>query len=68
MPPKVINQKKRPWTKDHNKTFTWLHNYMKSKYDNVDKDNFIEMNKRELMSIIEKILHEVIVLWKACFL
>ena len=27
---------------------------MKSKYDNVDKENFIEMNKRELMSIIEK--------------
>ena len=54
MPPKVIKQKKRPWTKDHEKTFTWLYNYMKSMYDDVDKENFIEMNKRELMSIIEK--------------
>lgn len=54
MPPKVLKQKKRPWTKDHEKTFTWLYNYMQSKYDNVDKENFIEMNKRELMSIIEK--------------
>ena len=68
MPPKVIKQKKRPWTKDHEKTFTWLYNYMQSKYDNVDKENFIEMNKRELMSIIEKIQHGVTVLWKACFL
>ena len=49
-----MKQKKRPWTKDHEKTFTWLYNYMQSQYDNVDKENFIEMNKRELMSIIIK--------------
>ena len=54
MPPKAIKQKQRPWTKEHQKKFTWLYNYMESKYDNVDKENFIEMNKRELMSIIEK--------------
>ena len=68
MPPKAIKQKKGDWTKEHQKKFTWLYNYMESNYNDVDKDKFIEMNKRELMSIIEKINHGATVLWNPCFL
>ena len=53
MPPKIVHQKKRPWSKVHQDKFTWLYNYMKKNYDNIEKDTFIDMNKRELMSIIE---------------
>ena len=53
MPPKIVHQKKKPWSVVHQKKFIWLYNYMNNNYDNIEKDNFIDMNKRELMSIIE---------------
>jgi hypothetical protein len=47
-------QFKKPWTDAHTKKYEWLYNYMSKHYDNMDKVNYIEVNKRELMGIIEK--------------
>ena len=47
-------QLKKPWTDAHTKKYEWLYNYMSKHYDNMDKVNYIEVNKRELMGIIEK--------------
>ena len=47
-------QLKKPWTDAHTKKYEWLYNYMSKHYDNMDKVNYIEINKRELMGVIEK--------------
>lgn len=47
-------QLKKPWTEAHKNKYEWLYNYMDKNYDNVDKTNFIDVNKRELMGIIDK--------------
>lgn len=49
-----MSNKKKPWTVQHVKKYDWLYNYMVNNYDNVDKDDFIDVNKRQLMGIIEK--------------
>ena len=54
MPPKIVKEKKKAWTAIHQEKYIWLYNYMASKYDNIEKDSYIDMNKRELMGIIEK--------------
>ena len=54
MPPKIIKQKKKAWTEIHQDKYIWLFNYMKNNYDNIEKDTFIELNKRKLMGIIEQ--------------
>ena len=54
MPPKIVKEKKKAWTTIHQEIYIWLYNYMTSNYDNIEKDSYIDMNKRELMGIIEK--------------
>lgn len=46
-------QLKKPWTDAHIKKYDWLYNYMVKHYDNVDKEDYIDINKRQLMGIIE---------------
>jgi len=43
---------KKPWTKVHEKNYTWLYNYMTSKYKDVDEFTFIDDYKRQLYKII----------------
>ena len=43
---------KKPWTNIHEKNYTWLYNYMTSKYKNVDEFTFIDDYKRQLYKII----------------
>ena len=45
--------KKRPWTKQHDKKYIWLYNYMKEKDNTLNKDNYIKLNKRNIGSQIE---------------
>ena len=54
MPPKIVKEKKKAWTTIHQEKYIWLYNHMTSNYDNIEKDSYIDMNKRELMGIIEK--------------
>ena len=54
MPPKIVKEKKKQWSKVHQEKYIWLYNHMASNYDNIEKDTFIELNKRNLMGIIEK--------------
>ena len=54
MPPKIVKGKKKAWTTIHQEKYIWLYNHMASNYDNIEKDSYIDMNKRELMGIIEK--------------
>ena len=54
MPPKIVKEKKKAWTTIHQEKYIWLYNHMTSNYDNIEKDTFIELNKRNLMGIIEK--------------
>lgn len=51
MPPKA---KKKPWTETHKKNFTWLFNTYKETYPDANKETFIDINKRSLMTFIEK--------------
>ena len=43
----------RPWTKQHDKKYIWLYNYMKEKDNTLNKDNYIKLNKRNIGSQIE---------------
>jgi hypothetical protein len=53
MPPKKVN-KTKPWTKQHIVKYNWLFNWYTKTYDNdAIKETFIELNKRNLMSLIE---------------
>ena len=45
---------KKPWTKQHEKTYTWLYNYMNDKYEDVDEFTFIDDFKRHLYKIINE--------------
>ena len=52
MPPKKIT--KKPWTKNHIDKFNWLFKFFKETHPEAEQNNFIDLNKRDLMSIIEK--------------
>ena len=51
MPPKQIT--KKPWTNNHINKFNWLFKYYKGTHPEAQQENFIELNKRKLMSMIE---------------
>ena len=68
MPPKIVKEKKKQWSKVHQEKYIWLYNHMTSNYDNIEKDTFIELNKRNLMSIIEKMKNGEIHLKKVYYL
>ena len=51
MPPKKLT--KKPWTQNHINKFNWLFKFFKSLHPEAIQDDFIDLNKRELMSIIE---------------
>ena len=53
MPPKIIKNKKKVWSEIHQAKYIWLFNFMKKNYEDIEKDTFIELNKRKLMGIIE---------------
>ena len=54
MPPKK-KQTSKPWTKQHVDKFNWLYNwYVKNHDDKATKENFINENKRKLMTLIDK--------------
>ena len=46
--------KQKPWTRDHIKNFNWLYNYIKQTDPSAEENNFIEKDRRGLMSMIEK--------------
>jgi len=50
-PKKII---KKPWTAAHVKKFNWLFNYYKQLYPDAEIETFIDINKKSLMSLIEK--------------
>ena len=50
-PKKII---KKPWTAAHVKKFNWLFNYYKQLYPDAEIENFIDINKKSLMTLIEK--------------
>ena len=55
MPPKARKQTLKPWTNTHENKFNWLYNwFIKNHDDKATKDEFINENKRRLMSLIEK--------------
>ena len=51
MPPKKII--KKPWTQNHINKFNWLYKFYKQTNPDANQDDFIDLNKRELMSLIE---------------
>ena len=51
MPPKKIT--KKPWTQNHINKFNWLFKYYKETHPEAQQENFIDLNKRELMNMIE---------------
>ena len=53
MPPKITKHKKKVWSEIHQAKYIWLFNFMKKNYEDIEKDTFIELNKRKLMGIIE---------------
>jgi hypothetical protein len=53
--PRQIKNKTRPWTMIHIDRFNWLYNYMEANYENINKDFFIDINKRFLIEFIKKI-------------
>ena len=55
MPPKKLT--KKPWTQNHINQFNWLFKFFKSLHPEAIQDDFIDLNKRELMSIIESNKH-----------
>ena len=44
---------KKPWNANHKKLYSMLHTFIKTQIKEADKDNFIEIYKRKLMSMIE---------------
>ena len=51
MPPKA---KKLPWSETHKKNLSWLFNTYKETHPDANKETFIDINKRSLMTFIEK--------------
>ena len=47
-----MKAKNNDWSKQHEK----LYNYMNKNFKNINEYSFINENKRQLMSIIEKII------------
>ena len=54
MPPKKNKITQKPWTAQHVKKFNWLYNWFSTNKENVNKETFIDENKRQLLSLIEK--------------
>lgn len=55
MPPKAKKQTLKPWTQTHENKFNWLYNWFVKNHDsNAQKEDFINENKRKLMTLIEK--------------
>jgi hypothetical protein len=52
--PRQIKNKTRPWTMIHIDRFNWLYNYMEANYENINKDCFIDINKRFLIEFIQE--------------
>ena len=52
--PRQIKNKTRPWNKINIDRFNWLYNYMEANYENIKKDDFIDINKRFLTEFIEE--------------
>ena len=52
--PRQIKNKTKPWNKIHIDRFNWLYNYMEANYENISKDDFIDINKRFLIEFIEE--------------
>ena len=48
---------KKPWTEAHIKKFNWLFKYYKQLYPDAKQENFIDINKRSLMGLIENNLN-----------
>ena len=48
---------KKPWTEAHIKRFNWLFQYYKQLYPDAKQENFIDINKRSLMGLIENNLN-----------
>ena len=53
--PRQIKNKIKPWNKIHIDRFNWLYNYMEANYENINKDDFIDINKRFLLNLLKKI-------------
>ena len=49
-----MKAKNNEWSKQHEKLHSMLYNYMNKNFKNINEYNFINENKRKLMSIIEK--------------
>jgi len=45
--------KKDNWSKNDEKKYYWLFNYMKKNNSNIDEYSYIDDNKRKLMNIIQ---------------
>ena len=41
--PRQIKNKTRPWNKIHIERFNWLYNHMEANYENINKDDFIDI-------------------------
>ena len=52
MPPKKIKITKKPWTTQHVTKYNWLFNWFSKENENVNKESFIDENKRKLLSLI----------------
>ena len=52
--PRQIKNKTKPWNKIHIDRFNWLYNYMEANYENINKDDFIDINKRFLIEFFEE--------------
>ena len=49
-----MKAKNNDWSKQHEKLYSMLYNYMNKNFKNINEYSFINENKRQLMSIIEK--------------
>lgn len=49
-----MKAKNNDWSKQHEKLHSMLYNYMNKNFKNINEYSFINENKRQLMSIIEK--------------
>ena len=49
-----MKAKNNEWSKQHEKLHSMLYNYMNKNFKNINEYNFINENKRKLMSIIKK--------------
>ena len=54
MPPKKITNKTKLWSSNHIKNYKWLYSWFTKNCDKeANKEDFIDKNKRKLMSLIE---------------